>query len=205
MATLPDEQIPFASGRYKNRDGAALLILDMINTLDFEGADALVEGAVTAARAIVALRAQADAANLPTVYVNDNFGKWHSERSALITKMHESGSPLAGIVDPRDDDYFITKPQFSGFYATNLPVLLPQLGVSRLILTGIATDICVLFTAGDAHMRDYRLWVPENCVAAESELRGRWALDIMANAMEAEIGTTDSVRVEDWISRSAQG
>lgn len=77
-------------------------------------------------------------------------------------------------------------------------MLLPKLGVTRLVLTGIATDICILFTAADAHMRDYALWVPEDAVAAENEQRGAWALDIMAHAMGATITPTRELRLEAW-------
>ena len=134
----------------------ALLIIDMINALDFEDAAPLQEAAEAAAEPILSLRAAADAAGVPVIYVNDNNGEWHSERSRLVENVTESDAPgreLTRKLAPRKDDYFVIKPQFSGFYSTNLPVLLPKLGVSRLILTGVAADICVLFTAADAHMR----------------------------------------------------
>src|SRR4029450_1036623 len=97
------------------------------------------------------------------------------------------GRELFATPAPREADYFVIKPMHSGFYATNLPVLLPKLGASRVILTGVATDICVLFTAADAHMRDYEIWTPGDCVAAVSRERSGWALEIMAQAMGAEI------------------
>jgi nicotinamidase-related amidase len=106
---------------------------------------------------------------------------------------------------PLEDDYFVIKPQFSGFYATGLPVLLPKRGVSWLILTGIATAICVLFSAADAHMREYARWVPEDCVPAESDQRGRWALDIMRKSMNAEIGPSSSKALQAWLSGSDAG
>jgi nicotinamidase-related amidase len=77
-------------------------------------------------------------------------------------------------------------------------VLLPKLGVSRLILTGIATDICVLFTAADAHMRDYSLWIPQDGVAAEDDQRGASALAIMRETMGAETASTDALSVAEW-------
>ncbi len=126
---------------------AALIIIDMINDLDFEGGEDLRGPAEAAAQRIVALRTAADDAGVPVIYVNDNFGHWHSERSSIVDHCDRDDSPgraLIAALRPRDSDYFIVKPQFSGFYATNLPVLLPQLGVSRVILTGVAADICVL-------------------------------------------------------------
>ncbi|MGW8140834.1 cysteine hydrolase family protein [Sphingomonas zeae] len=183
----------------------ALLIIDMINDLDFEGGEDLREPAEAAAQRIVALRAAADEAGVPVIYVNDNFGHWHSERSSIVDHCDREDSPdraLIAALRPRDSDYFIVKPQFSGFYATNLPVLLPQLGVSRVILTGVAADICVLFTAADAHMREYDLWVPGDTVASESDAHRRWALEIMQHSMCAETRPTDELPLTDWLSRT---
>ncbi|MDR6144407.1 nicotinamidase-related amidase [Sphingomonas sp. SORGH_AS870] len=185
---------------------AALIVIDMINDLDFEGGEDLREPAEAAAQRIVALRDAADEAGVPVIYVNDNFGHWHSERSSIITHCDREDSPgraLIAALRPRDRDYFVVKPQFSGFYATNLPVLLPQLGVTRVILTGVAADICVLFTAADAHMREYDLWVPGDAVASESDAHRRWALEIMRHSMCAETRPTDELALADWLSPGA--
>src|SRR3954469_23342826 len=163
------------------RGHTALLILDMITEMDFSGAATMRRDVADVAATILKLRDAADQAGLPVIYVNDNFGEWHSERYRLVERALGSrgAQELVARLAPRDGDYFIIKPQFSGFYATNLPVLLPKLGVDRLVLTGISADICVLFTAGDAHMRDYRLWIPADAVAAQTRERRGWALEIM--------------------------
>jgi nicotinamidase-related amidase len=135
---------------------------------------------------------------MPVIYVNDNFGEWHSERSRLVDRANDG---LASRLAPRENDYFIIKPQFSAFYATNLPVLLPKLGVRRLVLTGVATDICVLFTAADAHMRDYALWVPEDAVAAESDDRAAAALAIIQAHMGGETAPAGQLDLAGWRGR----
>ena len=104
---------------------------------------------------------------------------------------------------PQDDDYFVIKPQFSGFYSTNLPALLPRLGARRLILTGVSADICVLFTAGDGHMRGYELWIPEDCVASAQPQRTQWALEIMRTSMHAETRGTDRLALHDWLDAAS--
>ena len=106
----------------------------------------------------------------------------------------ERDGAVAAKLAPEPNDYFIIKPQFSGFYSTNLPVLLPKLGVSRLVLTGIATDICILFTAADAHMRDYALWIPEDCVAAQEDRSGASALAIMCQTMGAKTAPSSALQ-----------
>lgn len=187
----------------KAAGATALLIIDMINDLSFEGAEGLRDGARDAAAAIAKLRDAADAAGVPTIYVNDNYDQWHSERSKLIehaTRHEGDRHPLVRRLRPRDEDYFIIKPQFSGFYATNLPVLLPRLGASRVVLTGVAADICVLFTAADAHMREYALWVPSDCTAGEDRQRTDWALEIMRNSMGAETRPTGEYSLQDWVA-----
>jgi nicotinamidase-related amidase len=183
--------------------GTALLIIDMFNTLDFEGGQEMVPAATRAADAIASLRDAATRAGVPVVYVNDNYDQWHSERSRLVAMCLADGCrgrPLAERLEPRPDDYFVIKPQFSGFYSTNLPVLLPRLGVSRLILTGIAADICVLFTAADAHMRQYALWVPEDAVASPDAQRTEWALEIMRVSMKADTRATADLPLGDWLA-----
>ena len=180
----------------------------MVNALDFDGGAALRDAAEATIEPILALRAAADAAGVPVIYVNDNNGQWHSERDRLIEDALGKDGPGRGLtaaLRPRDADYFIIKPQFSGFYATNLPVLLPQLGVSRLVLTGIAADICVLFTAADAHMRQYDLWVPSDAVAGNHDERTRWALEIMKNSMQAQTRPTTEMSLADWIAEDDAG
>lgn len=180
----------------------ALLIIDMINDLDFAGGEEMLPRALDVAERIRLLRDQASAAGVPVVYVNDNFGQWHSERSKLIEHCRRpdaSGRALVERLAPRDGDYFIIKPMHSGFYSTNLPVLLPKLGASRLILTGVAADICVLFTAADAHMRDYALWAPRDCVAASNPERTDWALDIMDKAMGACTEPFSEAALQAWL------
>lgn len=182
------------------RGNTALVILDMITEMDFRGAAQMRRDVGIAASTILKLRNAADKAQLPVIYVNDNFGEWHSERYRLVERAlgSDGGREFVAGLAPRDGDYFIIKPQFSGFYSTNLPVLLPKLGVDRLVLTGISADICVLFTAADAHMRDYRLWVPEDAVAAQTHERRRWALEIMKQSMGAEVRPTGRFSLASW-------
>jgi nicotinamidase-related amidase len=182
--------------------GVGLLLLDVINTLDFEGAEALAPSALDASETIARLRDQADKLSVPVIYVNDNYGHWGSDKEKLVdmcAAASPSASRLIAKLRPRPHHYFVIKPQFSGFYATNLPVLLPKLGVNRLLLTGFAGDICVLFTAADAHMRDYDLWVPGDAVASEDDERNAWALDIMRKSMDADITPAGRQDLADWV------
>ncbi len=180
-----------------------LLLIDVVNPLDFPEAEALAPRALAAACVIRNLRQEADRLGVPVIYVNDNYGHWTSERERIIAEIRAAtpeAEKLAALLAPRPQDYFVIKPEVSGFYATNLPVLLPRLGVSRLVLAGFATDICVLFTAADAHMRQYDLWIPHDAVAGEHDERHRWALEIMQNSFGAETRGADMPSLEAWLS-----
>jgi nicotinamidase-related amidase len=174
----------------------ALLIVDMINDLGFSGGDELARHAEPAARNIAALAARARAAAVPVIYVNDNFGRWRSDFRATLAHVLRAtaGRELAEILRPDDHDYFVLKPKHSGFYATALDVLLRYLDVEWLILTGISGDICVLFTAHDAHMRDYGLIVPEDCVASREPAQNRHALAMMRTILHVD--TTPSTDLD---------
>src|SRR4030095_7978917 len=167
----------------------ALLIIDMINAFEFEGADAMLPRALAAATAIAKLKRGARQTGVPVVYVNDNFGRWRSDfRSTLEHCLRDGvrGKPIAELLKPDEDDYFVLKPKHSGFQFTTLEVLLTHLGAETLILTGVAGNFCVLFTAHDAYMRDYHLVVPSDCIASQTEDDDRYALSHMAKVTKAD-------------------
>ncbi|MFS4460163.1 cysteine hydrolase family protein [Bdellovibrio sp. HCB2-146] len=173
----------------------ALLIIDMLNTLDFPEAKQLRPHALKAARQILKLKKRMQTKSKPVIYVNDNFGQWrsswHQVYEACVTEGCY-GAPLAQILRPEESDYFVLKPRHSGFFNTNLEILLEDLKVKRLILTGIAGNICVYFTANDAYMRNYDLWIPEDCIASNTERDNKQAIAQMKSILKVK--TTPSSR-----------
>jgi nicotinamidase-related amidase len=166
------------------------LLIDMVNPLDFRGAERLFPAALAAARQIRALKNRLRAAAVPTVYVNDNFGHWELGFRELVAHYRRPGTRAAALLEhiaPEPGDHFILKPKHSAFYATSLEVLLARWGARQLILTGIAANICVLFTADDAHMRDYKLIVPADCVASEEPEATDWTLRQLRTVMDADV------------------
>jgi len=167
-----------------------LLIIDMINAFDFEGADGMLDRAIAAARAIRALKVRARQAGIPAVYVNDNFGRWRSDFRKLLARVMQPdcrGKAIGELLQPDDDDYFVLKPKHTGFQFSALDLLLDHLGARTLILTGVAGNFCVLFTAHDAYMREYRLVVPRDCVASLTLDDDRYALAHMAKVTKADV------------------
>jgi nicotinamidase-related amidase len=175
-------------GSAPDNSPVALLIIDMINAFDFKGADAMLPRALDAARAIARLKARARRAGVPAVYVNDNFGRWRSDfRQILAHCLDSPGREVCRVLAPEEDDYFVLKPKHSGFQFTTLDVLLEHLGAGTLILTGVAGNFCVLFTAHDAYMRDFQLLVPPDCIASLTEEDDRFALEHMASVTKADV------------------
>jgi nicotinamidase-related amidase len=170
---------------------AVLLLIDVVNPLDFAGAAPLLRRARPMMRRVAELQRRARRAGIPTVYVNDNFGAWHLGFRELVQELRKSRKPgralLEAITPDAREDYFVLKPMHSGFFCTPLEVLLRRLGAKTLILAGLAADICILFTAADAHMRGYGLVVPSDCVASEREPERRRALDYMRRVLGADV------------------
>ena len=174
----------------------ALLLVDWINDLEFDNAEKLFPQALAAAKATAILRERAKRAGVPVIYCNDNFGRWRSDfRSLLQHVLHDDvrGRPIAELLKPDERDYFVLKPKHSAFHSTSLDVLLAHLGATTLILTGIQGNFCVLFSAQDAYMRDFRLLVPEDCTASEAAPDNRNALQHMAKVCKADTGTSSGI------------
>lgn len=170
--------------------GSALLIVDMINDFEFPGGDRLATQMDPLMDATEALRARYDAARRPVIYVNDNLGRWRSDFDEVIawcSREGAAGAQIASRLKPRRSDYFVLKPAQSGFYQTPLETLLDHLEVSHLTLAGLTADQCVLTTAMDAHIRDYRMWAPSDAVASITPERKRRALEHMHEVLGVRI------------------
>ena len=177
-------------GNVPDEANAALLLIDVINDFEFEGGKALFEHALPMARRIAKLKQRARQAGIPVIYINDNFGKWQSDFQKLINHCLEEGicgKPAVELLKPDEDDYFVLKPKHSAFYSTTLDTLLDYLKAKTLIIAGVAGNICILFTASDAFMRDYHLVIPSDCVASIDPEDNRIALEQMKKVLKADI------------------
>ena len=177
-------------GNVPDNAAIALILIDVINDLAFDDGPRLLKHALPMAKQLAALKKRAKLAGIPSIYVNDNFGRWQSDFHKLIEHCLTEdvcGKPLVTLLRPAEDDYFVLKPKHSGFYSTTLDLLLAYLGAKTLILTGIAGNICVLFTANDAYMRDYHLVVPADCVASNTPKENKEALALMQKVLKADI------------------
>ncbi|MBM7096266.1 MULTISPECIES: cysteine hydrolase family protein [Alteribacter] len=177
----------------------ALLLVDVINDFEFADGEKLIRYAKPMAEKIARLKKQAKELNIPVLYINDNYGRWQSDFQALVDHCIQEdvrGHEITKLLEPEDDDYFVLKPQFSAFFNTPLDLLLEYLNVKSLIITGVAGNMCVHFTANDAYMRGYKLYLPSDCTASNHEEDNREALDLMEHVLQADTTPSDKIDLE---------
>jgi nicotinamidase-related amidase len=180
---------PDLHGNVPDQCPVALLIVDVLNALRFEGGEAFAQRAAAAGRRIVELKHRANTAKIPVIYVNDNSGRWRSDSRQVIEDCCRDDAPgkeLTRTLVPDANDYVVLKPKHSGFYATPLDTLLTYLRTRRVIITGMTIERCVLFTANDAFLRDYELYVPKDCTAAVDPADEAPSLRILEHVLDAD-------------------
>ncbi len=175
-------------GSAPDKHEIALLLIDVINDFDFPGAEQLLRYARPMARNLLRLKQRAYKAGVPVIYVNDNFGRWKSDfrRTLDHCARYGRGRDVVKLLRPEENDYFVLKPKHSGFFSSALDTLLRYLQAQTLILTGIAGNFCVLFTANDAYMRDFNLFVPANCTVSNTKRENDSALRLMKKFLKAD-------------------
>jgi nicotinamidase-related amidase len=186
----------------------AILLVDLINPFDFPGADALLPNAMRIAEPIQRLRRKARRAGAHVIYVNDNFGDWHHGLAELVESSlspENPGRDFIAATAPEPDDYYVLKPRHSGFLSTSLDALIRYLGVDTVVICGIATEMCVLFTAIDAYMRELRVVVPRDCVASEHQGDAQPILALMADVLKATVCPADAIRLEPGATDASRG
>ena len=194
-------------GSVPENSPVGLLIVDVINDLEFDGGDKLLEHALPMSRRLAALADRARDTGIAVIYVNDNFGKWRSDFAAILEHCLNDdvrGREIAELLTPSKSDYVVLKPKHSGFFSTTLDTLLEYLHVKTVIVCGLTTDRCVLFTASDAHMRDLHLIVPSDCSAAEDPDDHIQAIAMIERVLSADVTPSEDLDLEALIERAEQ-
>ncbi|MDQ6939536.1 MAG: cysteine hydrolase [Verrucomicrobiota bacterium] len=188
---------PDLHGSAPDKCETALVLIDVINDLEFPEAEEIIDDAIAMAKNLRRLAQRARKAGVPIIYVNDNFGRWRSDFRETIKhcgSRKSRGRDLVRILKPAKNDYFVLKPKHSGFFSSTLETLLHYLEAKRLILAGIAGNFCVLFTANDAYMRDYELLIPQDCCVSNTPRENEEALALMRKFLKAD--TRPSVEIK---------
>jgi nicotinamidase-related amidase len=176
--------------------GTALLLIDVINDLAFEGSTALVEQAEPMSARLATLKRRATEVGVPTIYINDNFGKWRSDFRQTVAHCTARTSPgrrVSQRLRPTSRDYFVLKPKHSGFFGTTLDTLLDTLGIRRVILAGLAGNICVLFTANDAYMRELKVFAPADCIVSNTVADNDHALQQIQTVLKGNLARSTEI------------
>ncbi|WP_261180790.1 cysteine hydrolase family protein [Anaerobacillus sp. CMMVII] len=173
----------------KQKENTALLLIDVVNHFQFDDGEKLYEQTIPIAQNIANLKKRANKHKIPVIYVNDNFKNWQADFKDLVLeclKEDNVGKEFVELLKPEKGDYHILKPSYSGFYATPLHLLLEYLNVKIVIITGIAGNMCVQFTANDAFMLKYKLHIPSDCLASNTIEANRAALEQMETVLKAD-------------------
>ncbi|MBV7509610.1 cysteine hydrolase [Bacillus sp. sid0103] len=183
-----------------NQIRPALIIIDRINNFNFSHGPILTKKAYRIAGPIKNLKNQFNKNHLPVFFINDHYRLWQADLQKIIDLCrNEYSQPIFDQLLPGKKDLFLIKPKHSAFFGTVLNTLLHQLKVNTLILTGIAGNICVLFTANDAYMREYELFVPNDCIASADDGDNQYALTMMANVLKAKIDPSTHENYQHYI------
>jgi nicotinamidase-related amidase len=197
---MPDPaKHPDLHGNVPDDCPVVLLLVDVLNALRFEGSEAFLPRALAVGRRIEALKLRAQRAQVPVIYVNDNAGRWRSDLHQILACCTEHDAPgreLSELLLPEPEDYVVLKPKHSGFYSTTLDTLLTYLRARRLVITGLTIERCVLFTANDAFLRDYELFVPPDCTAAIDDADSAAALRILERVLGADTTPSEGLDFE---------
>jgi nicotinamidase-related amidase len=89
----------------------------------------------------------------------------------------DPATELARWLDPRPEEFVIRKRRYSAFFATELELVLKSYRADTVLLVGGLTDVCIHYTAVDAHQHDYRVRVLTDCVGGSSERAHEAALE----------------------------
>ena len=177
---------------------SALIVVDMLNSYEHADAEKLTGSVERSLPAMARLVARGREEDVLTVYVNDNFGAWNSDRDALVEQVLDGEfRHLVEPIVPRDDTLFVVKARHSIFYQTPLEYLLRQEEVDRVVLVGQVTEQCILYSALDAYIRHFEVVVPRDAVAHNHEDLAGAALRMMEGNMDADVCDADEVRLRD--------
>jgi nicotinamidase-related amidase len=178
------------------RPRSALLAIDLFSDFRFPDGAVLRDQLAAVAPAVGALIKRARKAGAPVIYVNDHSGRWHDTFHDIVARADRGrGRAIVRRVAPTRRDYFVLKPRRSAFLHTPLAMLLSSLDVERVVLVGVATDMCILATATDAQNRELAITVADDCCAALDAHRHHQALGVLRDSVGVDVRSSDDVEL----------
>ena len=171
-----------------------LLLVDVVNSFRHEDGELLAASFRQRFPALRSLVDAARAAGVPIVYANDNWGVWDSDSGRLLAEARDGlAGELVEQIAPRDGDRVVVKPRYSAFKATPLELVLRELGATRILLAGTATEMCVTQTAVDARDSGYKVSVIAEACSTVNEDNERLAFDYLERVVGAHLHAAGEV------------
>lgn len=178
----------------QNTSKYAILVVDMLN--DF------VTGALKCDRglAIVPTTAklldQARKHNIPVIFCNDSHLKGIDHEFKLWGEHAVRGTEGAKVIKELhqcDKDYVVEKRRYSGFFHTDLDLLLRELKIDTVIMTGLHTHMCVRHTCADAYQLGYNIWVCKDATNSFTKEDYESGIKYLHDVYDAEIYSCDEL------------
>jgi nicotinamidase-related amidase len=166
----------------------ALLLVDVLQAFDHEDGSRLLVSFRSRASALVDAVATARATDMPIIYANDDGGRWDGDGSGVVERAlaGPAGDTIARI-RPRPGDSYILKPRYSAFVGTPLELLLRELDITRILLCGTATEMCVAQTAISARELGFKVTVVAAACACVDERDEQLAVDYLKRIVGCQI------------------
>lgn len=169
----------------------ALLIIDMFNTFAFVNGNELRESTKKIIRPILTLKDFAQKNDYPIIYINDRiYNQALSVPNFMRQFFQSKDREFISILKPNKTDHFIFKEKFSAFFLTELDTLLKEQQIHRLIFSGIAGHICVLFSVNDAYMRGYQIITPKDAYACGGKIQKLFTDEMFQNVFKSQTLST---------------
>lgn len=170
----------------------AVFVIDMIH--DFVDGKFKNEKAIEITPRIKKLVNSLRELKIPVIFLKDSHEKSDPEENVWGTHAVKGtwGSEIVKELSPESSDYLIEKRTYSGFFRTDLELLLKKLEIDAVILTGVSTNICVQHNAADLFYRGYEIIVASDATAAFTKEDHENALKYMKTVYGAKI-----LKVED--------
>ena len=166
----------------------ALLLVDLVNDFRHDDGDALLASFVARQPRLVEVLERARG-SIPVVYANDDWGRWDGNAPGMVRDAITEGlgGALVAAIAPREGERIVLKPRYSAFDSTPLEILLESLEIERILLAGMATEMCVTQTAIAGRELGYKVTVLADACACVDEQREAIALEYLGDVVGVRI------------------
>ena len=172
----------------------AIIVVDMLN--DFvTGALGCERGQAIVPKTAKLLDAARDA-GVPVIFSNDCHLKGIDHELKLWGDHAIAGTKGAEVIPElklSEKDYVVPKRRYSGFFRTDLELLLKELGIDTVIMTGLHTHMCVRHTSADAYCLGYNVLVASDATDSFTEEDYKGGIEYLKNVYAAEVYTVDEL------------